>query len=393
MSKTQYAIPGTRLAQEYRSLRSELDLAIARVLQKGAYCPDAEAVAFEREFAAYVGVRYAVAVNAGSAAVMLALMALGTQPGDEVISVANVDISASAPISHAGGRAVWVDIDPRTYNLDPAGLGEAITPRTRAIIAVHMYGNPTDLASILSIAEAHGIPVVEDGALGPGAFYSGRKVGSLGRIGCFSFCPGKVLGALGQAGIVVTDDPALAERVRVLGNYGLEPRGLEAIVRGEVGARFVASLEGYNCRMDELQAAVLRVKLRHLDEMLERRRENAAVYRETLADLEPEHLLLPQDTPGSEPVYRMFVIRCPRRDELQRFLATEGIWTGLAYVPPLHLQPAYEHLGYRPGAFPRTEQVAEELLCLPTVPELSTQEVRTVADRIRTFLTRAAPAR
>jgi dTDP-4-amino-4,6-dideoxygalactose transaminase len=324
---------------------------------------------------------------------MLALLALGTEQGDEIISVPNVDISASAPIAHAGGRAVWVDIDPRTYNLDPSGLEEAITARTRAIIAVHMYGNPADMAPIVSIAQFHGLPVVEDAALGPGATYAGQKVGSLGRVACFSFCPGKVLGALGQAGVVVTNDTSLAERVRIFGNYGLDPRGLKAIVRGDVGARFVASLQGYNCRMDELQAAVLRVKLRHLDRLLDRRRANAAIYREALASLEPEHLLLPQDTPGSEPVYRMFVIRCRQRDRLQAYLAEAGIWSGLAYVPPVHLQPAYEHLGYRPGSLPRTEQVAEELLCLPTVPELSKQEVQTVADRIRTYFEMAGCAK
>jgi dTDP-4-amino-4,6-dideoxygalactose transaminase len=323
---------------------------------------------------------------------MLALIALGKEAGAEVISVPNVDISASAPIAHAGARAVWVDINPRSYNIDPELLEDRISTRTRAIVAVHMYGNPADMDPILRIADQHRIPVVEDAALAHGAWYTGRRVGSLGKIACFSFCPGKILGAVGQAGIVVTDDAALAERVRILASHGFEPQGLEAIVRGQVGARFEYVTEGYNAQMDELQAAVLRVKLRHLDAMLERRRANAAIYRELLSDLEPEHLLLPQDTPGSQPVYRMFVIRCSRRDELQRFLAAEGIWTGLAYVPPLHLQPAYKHLGYRPGAFPRTEQVAEELLCLPTVPELSTQEVRTVADRIRSFFTRAEAA-
>jgi len=378
-------IPGTRLDREYESIRDELDPAIAQVIRRGVFAPHVEVEALEREFAQYIGVRHAVAVGSGFAALISAFMALPGISGGEIISVPNVDVSASAPITHAGARPVWTDIDPRTYNLNPAGLEDRITAKTRAIDVVHMYGNPADMDPILEIADRHQIPVVEDASLGPGATYHGRKVGGIGCMGCFSFCAGKVLGAMGRAGIVVTNQADLAERVRVISNYGYEPSSFEVIVGGVIGVQFVAQTEGFNFVMDELQAAVLRVKLRHLDEWLERRRENAAIYRQMLADLEPEHLLLPIDTPGTVPVYRMFVIRTPRRDQLQAHLKDAGVWSGLAYVPPLHVQPAYRYLGYAPGSFPWTERVTRELLCLPTVPQLSTQEVEAVGETVRRF--------
>lgn len=380
-----YRIPGSRLAQEYESIQREVDPVVARVLQRGAYCPDVEAEAFEREFASYVGVAHAVGVNSGSMAVMLALMAVGGEPGGRIVSVPNVDISAFAPIAHAGAQAIWVDIDPHTYNLDVEQLEAALTPHTRAILAVHMYGNPLSMDRILEIAGRHGVPVVEDASLAHGATYRGRKVGSIGDIAAFSFCPGKILGGVGQAGAVVTNDANLAERVRVLSKYGFDLQSLEAVVQGRVGARFKYEREGFNARMDELQAAVLRVKLRHLEDWLARRRANARIYCEMLSDLVPEHLQLPAHAAGAEPVYRMFVIRCARRDELQAYLAEAGIWTGLAYVPPLHLQPVGRYLGYGPGSFPQTERVADELLCLPTIPELSSDEIAWVAETIRSF--------
>lgn len=383
MSK--FAIPGSRLAQQHATIQPELNKALARVMRRAVFTPAAEVEAFEQEFAAYVGVNYAVGVTSGSVAVLLALKALGLQPGDEVISTPQVDISASAPISQAGARPVWVDIHPRTYNLDPDQLEAAITPRTRAIVVTHMYGNPADMQPILEIAGRHTLPVIEDAALAVGAKYCGRQVGRLGQLGCFSFSPGKMLGAWGKAGMVVTNEAELARQVRVWSSYGFDLTSLEAIERGVVGAQFDYIVEGFNARLDELQAAVLRVKLRHLDKWVLRRREHARRYRQILAGLEPEHLLLPQDTPGSEPAYRVFVLRSPRRDHLMRHLAGAGIWSGLNYVPPLHLQPVYQALGYGPGAFPQTELVARELLCLPTLPELSDQEVEKVGETIHHF--------
>jgi dTDP-4-amino-4,6-dideoxygalactose transaminase len=248
-----------------------------------------------------------------------------------------------------------------------------------------MYGNPVALERIMEIAERYGLAVVEDAALAVGATYRGRQVGSLGMLGCFSFSPGKILGAFGKAGMVVTNDVGLAQRVRIWSSYGFDLASLQAIERGVVGARFECVAEGFNARLDELQDALLRVKLRHLDESVRRRRANALLYREMLADLEPEHLMLPQDTPHSEPVFRVFVVRSRQRDHLMRHLAEAGIWSGLSYVPLLHLQPVYQYLGYKLGRFPQAEIVADELLCLPTIPELSGQEIERIGETIRRF--------
>jgi dTDP-4-amino-4,6-dideoxygalactose transaminase/ABC-type branched-subunit amino acid transport system substrate-binding protein len=380
-----FVIPGSRLAQQHAAIQTELDQAVAAVIRRAVFTPGPEVEAFEAEFASYIGVKYAIGVSSGSAAVLLALKSLGLQPGDEVISTPQVDISASAPVTQAGGRLVWVDIHPRTYNLDPEQLAPPITPRTRAIVVAHMYGNPADMQRILAIAGRHGLPVIEDAALAVGATCQERQVGSGGTLGCFSFSPGKILGAFGKAGMVVTNDAALTQQVRMWSSYGFDRASLEAIERGKVGAQFEYRAEGFNARLDELQAAVLRVKLRHLDSWIRRRRENARLYRELLADLEPEHLLLPQDTLGAEPAFRLFVIRLPQRDRLMRHLAEAGIWSGLNYVPPLHLQPIYHYLGYHPGDFPQTELVARELLCLPAMPELSGQEIEQVGERVRQF--------
>lgn len=381
----QFVIPGSRLLQQHAAIQGELAAAIDRVMRRGVFTPSIEVEAFEGEFADYLGVRHAVGVASGSAALMLAARAVGLEPGQEVICAPNVDISVSAPLTRAGGRLAWVDIDPRRYNLDPLRLAERVSPRTGAIVAVHLYGNPADMAAIQEIAATYQTPVIEDAALAVGATYQGQRVGSLGDAGCFSFSPGKMLGALGKAGIVVTNNPDIAGRARTLASYGFNLASLRAIEQGVVGAQFEYVQEGYNARLDELQAAVLRVKLRYLDRWVQRRRENAALYRAMLADLEPEHLLLPLDTPASEPAYRVFVIRAPLRNELMNYLAAAGIWTGLHYVPPLHLQPVYQHLGYGPGDFPATEQVAGELLCLPTHPELSAAEVEQVAQSVRAF--------
>jgi len=378
-------IPGSRLRQQHELIKDQLDQAIARVMQKGVFTPSVEVENFEREFAEYVGVKYAIGVGSGSAALMLALGALEIGPGGEVILAPNADISVSAPLSHAGGHLVWADINPRTYNLDPQALEVKITVKTKAIVVVHMYGNPAAMSTIQQIAAKHRVGVIEDAALATGATYQGKRVGSIADLGCFSFSPGKMLGALGKAGMIATNNAALAERVRVLASYGFSLTSLEAIEKGIIGAQFEYIQEGHNARLDELQAAVLRVKLQYLDSWVQRRRENARLYRELLTDLEPEYVLLPQNTPDSEPAFRAFVIRSPRRDGLMHYLAEAGIWTGLTYVPPLHLQPIYQYLGDGPGSFPQTELVANELLCLPTYPELTRTEVEKVGQKIRQF--------
>jgi dTDP-4-amino-4,6-dideoxygalactose transaminase len=304
---------GGLLKQEHPStppaFQSSLTAALAQVIERGVFTPSIEVKAFEQELARYVGVEFAVGAASGSMALLLALKGLGLGAGDEVILAPNVDISVSAPISHAGVRQVWADIHPRTYNLDSDRLEEKITPKTRAIIAVHMYGNPVEMAQVGEIAARYHLSVIE--------------------------------------------------------------------VEYEA--------EGFNARLDELQAAVLRVKLGQLAYEIQQRRANAVRYKQLLADLEPEHLLLPLDTPGAEPLYRTFVIRSPRRDVLLRHLAGAGLWAGLSYVPPLHLQPVYTYLGYRAGDFPQTELVAQELLCLPTKPELPPSEIERVGQEIRNF--------
>lgn len=384
----QKEIPGRLPARQVEKIRQELDVALERVIQRAVFMPDIEVKAFQEEFAQFIGAEYGVGVASGGSGVTLALLALGIKPGDEVISVPNVDLSASAPISHSGARIVWTDIDPHTHNLDPNQLEEKITPRTKAIVVVHMYGNPVDMEAVLEISHRQNVPVVEDASLAHGAVYKGKKVGTFGQMGCFSCNPNKILGALGAAGIVVTNDEALAEKLQVISNYGFEPSCREAMKKGVPGARFRYQLEGYNSSLDELQAAVLRVKLRHLPEWIARRRENASIYYRLLAELSPEYLSLPQDTPASEPVYRVFVIRSHRRDELQLYLAQKGISTGLPYVPPAHLHSIYGHFGYGLGSFPKTEQAAEELLALPTIPELTTQEVMAIAEAVTDFFKR-----
>lgn len=379
-------IPRARLAQQHEAIRAELDEAISRVIRRAVFMPDVEVEAFEEEFARYVGVRYAVGVASGGAAVTLALIVLGIEPGDEVISVPNVDLSASGPITQARARIVWTDINSRTYNLDPQKLEDKLTSRTHAIVLVHMYGNPAEINAITEVTGRYDLPIVEDAASAHGATYQGNQVGSFGRLACFSFNPNKILGAFGHAGIVVTNEAELAERIRVFSNYGIEPSSMAGYLDDGSSPRLEYREEGFNARIDELQAAILRVKLRHLGEWVQCRRANAGIYREMLSDLEPEYLLLPEDTPNSEPSYRFFVIRSAQRDALRAYLWEMGIWTGLAYAPPLHLEPIYHYLGYGPGSFPWAEIVAGELLCLPTFPELAPQEVERVGAAIRKFI-------
>jgi dTDP-4-amino-4,6-dideoxygalactose transaminase len=374
-----------RLQRQYASIKDEVDDAIARVVSRAVFTADREVDAFEAEYAAFAGARFGVAVGSGSEAIQFALEALEIRDGDEVVSVPNVDVSASSAITHAGARVVWTDIDPRTYNLDPAGLESKITARTRAIVAVHMYGNPADMDRIQDIARRHDVPVLEDACLAVGARYRGQPVGSLGLLGSFSFSPFKILGAYGQGGMITTSDESLARRVRMLSRHGFLPETLRAIHHQTPGAKFDYEIEGHNGLLDEIQAAVLRVKLRHLPDWLARRRANAAMYRMRLAELEPEHLLLPVDTPGGEPVYRVFVLRARQRDELLRHLVANRISAGTHYVPPLHFQTAYKHLRLGRGSFPATEIVADELICLPTIPEIEPDEIARVCDTIRAF--------
>jgi dTDP-4-amino-4,6-dideoxygalactose transaminase len=363
------AIPLIDLHGQYHALRAEIDAAVARVLESGWYILGREVAAFEDEFAAYLtqgegGPVGCVGVNSGTDALQLALWACDIGPGDEVITVAHTAVATAAAITLTGATPVFVDVDPATYTLDPAALEAAITPRTKAIIPVHLYGHPADLEPILSVARRAGLRVIEDCAQAHGATYQGKAVGTWGDLGCFSFYPTKNLGALGDGGAVVGADPTLVEQVRLLREYGWTPE-----------ARYVSQTSGMNSRLDEMQAAILRAKLPHLDHWNELRRTLAAGYAAHL----PPTLTLPVEWPGCRHVYHLFVVRVPDRDGFRRQLQAAGIGTGIHYPVPIHRQPAYAHLPGAAQALPHTEQLAGEIVSLPMHPLLTPAQVEQVA--------------
>ncbi len=354
---------------QYLAHQAEIDAALQRVLAGGRYILGDEVAAFEAEFAAYVGVRFATGVGSGTEALHLALAACGLGPGDEVITVAHTAVATVAAIELCGATPVLVDIEPDALALDPRHLEAALSPRTKAIIPVHLYGQSADLDPILAFARQHNLRVIEDCAQAHGATYHGRRVGSMGAIACFSFYPTKNLGALGDAGAVVTDDPALAERVRLLREYGW-------------AERYVSHIHGWNSRLDELQAAILRVKLRYLDDDNAARVRLAATYDRALAGC---CLDLPVTRPGAGHVYHLYVIRSDRRDDLQKFLKSRGVGALVHYPVPVHLQPAYA--GRLPGSnhLPQTEQAARTVLSLPMYPELTETEQMAVIEAVQSF--------
>ncbi len=369
---TTMRVPFGALVRQAESLGAELTDALVRVAQGGWYVLGAEVQAFEAAFAAYCGAAHCVGVASGFEALYLALAALDIGPGDEVITVANACVYQAAAILQAGARPVFVEVNPHTHNLDPERLEAALTPRTKAVMPVHLYGQLAELGAIRASAARRGIPVIEDAAQAHGAWqleHGGeRRAGAWGDLACFSFYPSKNLGALGDAGAITTHDPALAERLRRLRMYGWG----EKYVTTELGGR--------NSRLDEIQAAALRVKLRHLDAWNAARRERAAWYRELLAGLPLE---LPADAPGH--VYHLFVVACATRDDLRQHLLAAGVGCDVHYPLPTHLQPAYAHLGYRPGDLPITERLAATMLSLPLYPELTRAEVDYVAGAVRQF--------
>ena len=362
-------IPFVDLQEQYQGIRDEITLAIADVLNHSDFVLGRAVNNFEESFAEYCEASYAVGVDSGYSALELILRAYGIGPGDEVITAANTFIATALAISNCGARPVLVDIDPETYNLDPNLLETAVSPATRAIIPVHLYGHPADMDPILAVARKHGLKVIEDAAQAHGARYKGRRAGSLGDAAAFSFYPGKNLGAYGDGGAVVTNDAALADQVRLLRNLGQR-------------VKYHHLVKGYNRRLDTIQAAVLQVKLAYLDEWNASRRRAAAVYREMLADLP---LITPRAARWAEPVYHLFVIRTQNRDAMSRYLQEGGIATGMHYPIPIHLQPAYKELGYGEGAFPVTEAYAQEILSLPMYPELTDGMIAIVAGQIEGF--------
>ena len=366
-------IPFLDLHAGYAELRTEIDAAIARVLDSGWYILGPEVEAFEAEFATYCEATHCVGLANGLDALHLALRAMDVGPGDEVIVPSNTYIATWLAVSQCGATPVPVEPDPATHNLDPALIEAAITPRTKVILPVHLYGQPADLDPILAIARKHGLRVLEDGAQAHGARYKGQRIGGHGDAVAWSFYPGKNLGALGDGGAVTTDDPALAERLRVLRNYGSR-------------VKYVNEVQGWNSRLDPLQAAVLRVKLAHLDAWNARRAALAQVYLDGLRDT---GLVLPHVPEWAEPAWHLFVIRHPQRDALQQALADAGIGSLIHYPIPPHKQQAYAEAGYPADAFPLASQLATEVLSLPMGPQLLTEQARVVVAAVRNVVSAA----
>ena len=368
-------IPIVDLKAQYESIKDEINEAIQRVLGSGHFVLGPNVKALEKEVAVYCQCRYGVGVASGTDALRLSLHALGIGPGDEVITTPFTFIATANTISHTGAVPVFVDVDPRTYNVDPAKIEKAITERTRAILLVHLYGQPTAMRAIMEIARRYGLRVIEDCAQAIGAEYRGRRVGSFGDVGCLSFYPTKNLGAYGDGGMVVTNDAEIAERVDVLRRQG-----------GRV--KYHAELLGFNSRLDELQAAILRVKLRHLDEWIEARCQRAHRYNELLNPHRTSHitnLTTPHEDGDVRHVYYLYTIRAPRRDELWGYLKGQGISAMVYYPLSLHRQKLYHDLGYGEVSLPQSERAEREVLSLPMHPFLTDAEVETVVEILGQF--------
>jgi dTDP-4-amino-4,6-dideoxygalactose transaminase len=353
------SIPFLDLSAAYRELQSEIDSAVARSLASGLYIGGPEVEAFEQEFAAYTAAQHCVGLANGLDALHLALRAMNVGPNDEVILPSNTYIATWLAVSQCGARPVPVEPDERTYNIDTTLIEAAITPRTKVILPVHLYGQPADMDQILAIARRHGLRVLEDGAQAHGARYKGKRLGAHGDAVAWSFYPGKNLGAMGDGGAVTTNDPQIADNIRVLRNYGSR-------------VKYVNELQGFNSRLDPLQAAILRVKLAKLDEWNERRSDIAKRYQQGLAHC---GLKLPHVPEWAEPVWHLYVVQTPQRVALQRSLKDKGVGTLIHYPIPPHLQQAYSTAGWGPGAFPLSECMANEVLSLPMGPHTTAEQI------------------
>ena len=363
-------VPFLDLKAQYDSIKDEVLAAVSATLASTQFVLGKEVAAFEEEFAAYSGGKFGVGVNSGTSALHLALLAAGVKPGDEVITVSCTFVATVAAIDYAGARPVFVDVDPLTHNMDPTQVEAAITERTRVIMPVHLHGQPADLDPLLDIARRHRLLVIEDAAQAHAAEYKGRRVGSIGDLGCFSFYPGKNLGAYGEGGMVVTNNEAFAHTIRMLRDWGQE-------------RKYQHVLKGFNYRMEGVQGAILRVKLRHLDAWTEARRRHAARYNELLAGVAVQR---PVEMPYAKHVYHVYAIRAPKRDQMQESLQAKGIQTGIHYPIPVHLQKAYADFGYGKGDLPVTEQTSDELLSLPMFAELQDPQIETVCAAVREAL-------
>ena len=368
-------VPYLDLKAQYQSIKPEIDTAIARVLESCQFVLGPEVAGFEQDFAAYCGTAECIALNSGTSALHLALLAAGVGPGDEVITVPFTFVASIAAIIYAGARPILVDIDPRSFTMDPAAIEAAITPRTKAILPIHLYGQAADMDPIMEIARRHGLVVIEDAAQAHGAKYKGRPVGSIGDLACFSFYPGKNLGAYGEGGALTTNSPEYAQTVRMLRDWGQD-------------RKYHHALHGFNYRMEAFQGAILRVKLRHLERWTEARRAVVSLYNQHLAGSGVER---PTEMPWGRHVYHVYTLRTEDRDGMQTSLLAEGIETGIHYPVPAHLQPAYANLGYGRGDFPHAEAASRQVLSLPLYPELSAQAVAEVAAAVKKAVANRTP--
>ncbi len=369
-------VPFLDLQAQYRGIKSEIDEAVLAVLDSTQYVLGRYVADFEKAFAKYSGAAEGIAVNSGTSALHVALLAAGVGEGDEVITTPFTFVATVAAIDYARAKAVLVDIDPANFNIDPAKIERAITPRTKAIIPVHLYGQPADMDPILEIARRHNLIAIEDAAQAHGAEYKGRRVGSIGDMACFSFYPGKNLGAYGEGGLVTTSNPEYARKLRMLRDWGAE-------------RKYHHELKGFNYRMEGLQGAILGVKLRHLETWTEARRRNAKKYVEMLSGT---HIQLPSEMPYARHVYHVFTLRVPDRDRMQSELNAAGIATGIHYPIPVHMQPAYSDLGYKSGDLPHAEAAAREVLSLPLFPEMTDAQISEVVAAVKAATARDAHA-
>ncbi len=366
-------VPFLDLKAQYRAIKTEIHAAVGDVMENTAFAGGPFVAAFEKDFAAFCGCRHAIGVGNGTDALWLSLLALGIGPGDEVITVPNTFIATAEAITYCGAKPVFVDIEERTNNMNPALLKAAITKKTKAIIPVHLFGQPADMDPILAVAGEHGLCVIEDACQAHGAEYKGRKAGALGDTGCFSFYPGKNLGAYGEAGAVVTNSDALAEKMRMFRDHGQAKKYHHAMI-------------GWNARMDGIQGAVLSVKLKYLAEWNESRRKHAQEYTALLASV--ADVITPREEAYARHVYHIYAIRIKERDRLMAALTEKGIACNIHYPVPIHLQEAYRSLNLGPGSFPVAEKCASEYLSLPMYPELTPEQIAYVTDQIKAFHTK-----
>lgn len=366
----EYKINFVDLKRQYQSIKAEIDEAISRVINGTNFILGDEVEEFEKEFAEFCQTKFCIGVASGTDALFLSLKALDIGPGDEVITVPNTFIATVLAISLTGAKPIFVDINSQTYNIDFQKIEEKITRKTKAIIPVHLYGQPAEMDKILTVAKKYNLKVIEDACQAHGAEYQGRRVGSFGDLAAFSFYPSKNLGAYGDGGAITTNNAELAEKIRMLRNYGQR-------------IKYQHLVKGFNSRLDTLQAAILRVKLKYLDQWNKSRRQNAQLYNQLLVDTD---VITPKEIPGANAVYHLYVIRTQKRDELVKFLSKRNISTVIHYPIPIHLQPAYQDLDYKLGDFPITEKISKEIISLPMFPELTKEEINYVVQSIKEFL-------